>query len=68
MLTIKHINDDGHEVLVSVSSVTFAPDHHLLIGYGDVTRKAEVVRYDTGHAYVMNENGKTVSMYNLRTK
>ncbi len=61
MLTIKHIDEEGQETLTVAVSVKF--DHRTgeLIGYGAGDRV-----YAPGHVYVMNEQGKTVSVYNIK--
>lgn len=71
MMTIKHIEDDGRERVVSAVSVSFDPERNELIGYGappTTSGAMASVRFVTGHAFVMNEQGKTVAAYNLRTK
>ena len=64
MLTIKHVCDDGHEAIVSVISVRFDPDGNKLIGCG--ANEVMISCHEGGHAWVMNDNGKTVASYNLR--
>ena len=64
MLTIKHIGDGGRESVVTVVSVSFEPDNNTLIGCGP--NCVEMIRFQSGHAYVMNDLGKTVAVYNLR--
>jgi hypothetical protein len=63
--TIKHVDDDGHESVESVVRVKYDVDLNQLTGFesptGDLT-------YNTGHAFVMNDQGKTVAAYNFRTK
>ena len=66
MLTVKHISDGGHESIDSVVSVIFEPEANVLIGCGP--NRVEVARYSSGHAYVMNGDGKTVGAYNLAPK
>lgn len=66
MLTIKHIEDDGHESIDSVVSVIHNAKDNTLIGCGP--NRIEVIRYTSGHAFVMNDAGKTVGVYNLRTE
>lgn len=62
MLTVKHTGEGGRETLEAVVSVTYDPDTNELTGLrGDL----EPLRYSTGYAYVMNEHGKTVGVYNL---
>jgi hypothetical protein len=65
MLTIKYISETGRETVASVVSVEFDPIKNELIGYGPVGTNN--LRYSSsGRAFVMNENGKTISTYNLR--
>ena len=68
MLTIKHIRDDGRESVVSVASVGFSVEENELVGYGtqNPNEEARVASYRDGHAFVMNDQGKTVAAYNLR--
>jgi hypothetical protein len=63
MLTIKHVDDDKRESVVSVVSVSFEPKEHCLVGCGP--NSIEVARWSSGHAFVMNEQGKTVAVYSL---
>lgn len=70
MLTVKHVENDGHESVMLVLSVSYDPKGEELVGYGspgpdEGARKDGVVRYASGRVYVMNENGKTVGVYNL---
>lgn len=64
MLTIKHVTDDGYEKIVSVVTVHFDPEEHMLTGCGP--NEVEYSRHVGGHAWVMNEYGRTVGSYNLR--
>jgi hypothetical protein len=71
MYSIKHVEDNGYESVMSAVSVSFNPETNELIGYGspgpdEGARKDGVVRYSSGHAFVMNEQGKTVAVYNFR--
>ena len=73
MLTIKHIEMDGHESVMSAVSVSFNAEKNELTGFGspgpdEGSRKDGVIVYGSGHIYVMNENGKTVAAYNLEKK
>ena len=63
MLTIKYIDEFKKETVISAVSVEFNPATSELIGYGAAS---EVSRFTSGHAFVMNANGKTVGVYNLR--
>lgn len=72
MYSIKHI-EDGQECVMAVLSVSFNAKENVLIGYGspgpdEGPRVGGVVRFSSGHAFVMNENGKTVAAYNLSIK
>jgi hypothetical protein len=44
--------------------VRFEPDGNKLIGCGP--NEMQVSCHEGGHAWVMNDNGKTVASYNLR--
>lgn len=71
MLTLKHVEDDGHESMMEAISVSFDGKKGELTGYGspgpdEGARKDGVVKYATGHVYVMNGQGKTVGVYSLR--
>lgn len=63
MLTIKRIGMDGRESVVQAVSVSMDHKTGQLIGHGP-----EDVRFSSGHIYVMNEQGQTVSVYNLDKK
>jgi len=60
MMTMRRIGEDGRESVVSVISVDYDQDTNVLVGH-----VGEPVVYDTGLVYVMNDNGKTVVVYNL---
>jgi hypothetical protein len=60
MLTIKHVCD-GREEVVPVVSVDYDADKNELVGASGPTHT-----FTTGIAYVMNERGQTVAIYNLR--
>lgn len=62
MYTLKHIDDSKKETLQAVTAVTFDHETSNLVGHGTDGDK----HYTGGVAYVMNDNGKTVGMYNLR--
>ncbi len=62
MLTIKHVDEDGRERVVSVESVSFDRRANCLRGLGSSDVDAT---WTSGHAYVMNDQGKTVAVYNL---
>jgi hypothetical protein len=61
-MTIKHVDPSGRETVVSVVSVGYDPEKRELIGYGPTER------FTDGHAFVMNDAGKTVGAYNLRVR
>ena len=67
MFTIKIIQEDGHHIVKSeVKSVMFNPPTELcqaslFVWYKD--EPAETI--DRGRVYLMNENGKTVSDYEI---
>lgn len=69
MLTIKHIEDNGHECVMQAISVTYDRGEKKLIAFGspgpdEGARSGGVVQYGSGIAYVM-EGGKTVAKYEL---
>jgi hypothetical protein len=66
MLTIKFVSTTGRETIASVVSVEFDPKKDELVGYGP--NGSGSLRYSGGKAFVMNENGKTISVYSLRSK
>lgn len=68
MMTIKHIAEDGKESVTSVNRVEFDQKLCQLTGHVRDGDKTITVHYDRGHAFVMNENGKTVAVYNLRKR
>ena len=63
MFTVKHVGTNGSESIVSVNLVSFDKGANCLVGYGP--NGMEFVRWDAGSAFVMNEQGKTVGVYNL---
>lgn len=65
MYTVKHIDLNGVERLLSVSSTTFDAKKCELEGRGPAPENAVIARWTAGHAYVMNESGKTVGVYSL---
>lgn len=76
MLTIKHIEKDGHEGVIQAIQITYAPQDDTnngapgLTAYGspgpdEGARKDGVISFGDGRVYVMNDNGKTVATYNL---
>jgi hypothetical protein len=71
MYSIKHVEDDGQESVMAAVSVSFDPKKNELIAYGspgpdEGARKNGVVRYGSGKAWVMNDQGKTVAVYDFK--
>lgn len=75
MLTVKHIENDGHESITSAESVVFDP----AVGQGNEWPRGQVIafgvpqptsdgcnRYGSGVVYIMNSTGSTVGKYDLR--
>ena len=63
MFTVKHVGTDGVESIVSVDSASFNKELNTLIGVGP--NAMQFASWSSGLAYVMNEQGKTVAVYNL---
>lgn len=63
MMTIKHVDHSGKESVVAVESTLFDKQQNCLIGCGP--NRIELIRWTSGHAFVMNEQGKTVAVYNI---
>jgi len=57
MMTVKHVDVDGHERLFQVESVERTTEGELVFG---IVRKIT-----SGRAFVMNEAGQTVAMYDF---
>ena len=71
MLTINHIEVDGHEGIHLARQVSYAIGQLTAFGCpgpDEGARRDGVVNYGTGRVYVMNENGKTVAAYDLEQK
>ena len=68
MYSLKHVEDDKSEKIVTAVSVSFDPKKNELIGYGSPSADDGIIRFNTGHVYVMNEKGSTVGVYSLRAK
>jgi len=71
MFSIKHVADDGSETIMAVVSSSFDSKQNELTGYDspgpdNAFRKDGIVRLNSGLAYIMNELGRTVGIYNLR--
>lgn len=69
MLTVKHILPSGEELIHPTKFVNYRPALHA---NGDTgvcllvdDRDGDVMRLDTGIAYVMNDSGATVAKYDL---
>jgi hypothetical protein len=76
MLTIKHVEESGHQSVTSAASVTFTPanlthpddqnGHDEVIAFGVPMPISDGCnRYRNGTVYVMNDHGSTVANYNL---
>ena len=80
MLTVKYVSPDGDETVFPVLTVCFTPrkiGESLVTPNADVAPNAGVtfdrpkdsgpglMQVSSGCVYVMNENGKTVSKYDL---
>lgn len=66
MMTVRRIDGDGNENVVSVITVGYNASTGLLHGID-----AHGQPYEYGHdgqAFVMNENGKTVAIYNFKRR
>ncbi len=61
MLTVKHVERDGHESVFEASDIHRTPEGQLAFGQGERT-------VTTGKVYVMNEAGKTVAVYDFDKK
>jgi hypothetical protein len=57
MLTVKHIEADGTETVFEASDIHRNSDGRLVFGQEKVIR--------SGKAYVMNDAGKTVAVYDF---
>lgn len=65
MFTVKHIDPGGCERVTLLVSVSFDPESGIVTGHGSMEGDVE---WADGRIFVMNENGKTVSVYNLSLK
>jgi hypothetical protein len=65
MLTLRLINVDGREIVVTLASVSFDPEQKILIGHGTPSGDQT---WTHGRAFVMNHHGKTVATYTLNQK
>ena len=74
MLTVRHVEKDGHEGVTEASSVHFDPaiganreyPNGQVVAFGVPEHVADGCnRYANGVIYVMNENGSTVARFNL---
>lgn len=67
MFTIRHIELDNHQCLQQVKTVYLIPGEHggqerVVLYHGDGSEPDEI---SNGTVYVMNDNGKTVAVYNF---
>lgn len=71
-LTVKHIEENGHESIMQAISISFDPSTDVmgpsLTAYGVPLRPGEAdeggcAQYASGVVYVMNEAGATVGRY-----
>ena len=61
MMTVKHVTEDG-ERIEQVDAAEYNAELWKLIG---IKNGKPVMEFTGGHAFVVNENGKTVGTYNL---
>lgn len=66
MMTLKHVDTEGMETVVSVATVSFDAKKNVLLGLSQEGRPLH--RWAEGHAYLMNEAGKTVAVYQMQSK
>jgi len=78
MLTVKHVEKDGHESIRMVHSISYQPSrledikgrtHSILTAYGCTDEGGAVsdgvCSYSSGKIYIMNDAGSTVGNYDL---
>lgn len=74
LLTLKHVEKDGHEGLQQAHSVSFNPgdkDKETSLeafgctGIGGAVDQDGYCKYASGTVYVMNDAGSTVGVYRL---
>lgn len=80
MLTLRHVEKDGHEGIMQAGEVSFYPgkptDDNVpetlpcLVAFGvpgpDAGARVNgVVQFGNGTVYVMNDSAKTIAIYNL---
>lgn len=65
MMTLKYIDPDGREDVVSLASASFDPETKVLVGHGTPDGEHQ---WTHGRAFLMNDNGKTVATYYLDKK
>ena len=69
MLTIKHVENSGVELINTADSVAFMPKDDLpkrLMAFGgSCNLSGDYSQYQSGIIYVMNAAGKTVGVYHL---
>lgn len=73
MLTMRYIEEDGHEVVKEVESVMRVPAKESVtksayLVYWNIDDKGSPVEIYDGTVYVMNEMGKTIANYVVSTK
>lgn len=73
MLTMRYIEEDGHEIVKEIESIMRVPakesvtkSAHLI--YWNVEDKGQAIEIYDGTVYVMNENGKTIANYAVSQK
>ena len=63
MMTVKHVTEGGkQERIEQVDAAEYNAETWKLIGYRN---GKPTIEFTGGHAYVSNELGKTVGVYNL---
>ena len=60
MMTVRHVDIDGHERVFQVESVERTPEGDLVFG--------TIKRITSGKAFVMNETGQTVATYDFSNR
>jgi len=63
MYTIRHIDASGKDKVVDAVFTSYDPQAHELTGHG---ANGVETKFNTGSAFVMNDNGKTVAAYNFQ--
>jgi hypothetical protein len=70
MLTLKHVESDGREGIMSAREVTFDLAAQRLTAFGvpgpnEGARYDGVMHYGSGRLEVFNDNGNTIASYDL---